>query len=229
MNIVRRNMLSKIPKKDLLNPRKLYYLHKVKPYTLLNYRSLSKLYDLAKLVEKNNIEGDFVEVGCWNGGAGAIMGVVNKLHNETRKVWYLDTFKGFPEPHEKDGEKGKRLSGWSIADTQNVFHLLKKLRLSPSKNPVLEGDVKDTLDTIASSKRKIAILRIDVNMYEPCLSTIKALYNMVSDGGYILFDDYDKWVGYRKAVQEFLNGEPDFVNNDSLPRCMYIKRNNINL
>jgi len=52
------------------------------------------LFDYSSKVVQNNIVGDFVECGVFNGGsAGILAHVLNR--NKNRKLWLFDSFQGF--------------------------------------------------------------------------------------------------------------------------------------
>ena len=53
---------------------------------------------------------------------------------------------------------------------------------------LLEGWFKDTLPT--APIEKLALLRLDGDMYESTIQTLDALYDKVSRGGFIIIDDY---------------------------------------
>src|SRR3989344_22704 len=77
---------TRVPLKILFNPHKTRLLGQVAPYSLCGYPRLSNVYDLARKIEKERIEGDFVECGTWKGGTTAIMGA---LARGERKTWYF--------------------------------------------------------------------------------------------------------------------------------------------
>jgi O-methyltransferase len=52
--------------------------------------------------------------------------------------------------------------------------------------------------------RSIAILHVDGDWYESVMATLEHLYDRVSPGGIIQFDDYGHWAGARRAVDEFM-------------------------
>ena len=96
-----------IPLKDFLNPRRLILFKKIYPYTMVDAKRLSNIYDLAEQIEIDKIEGAFAECGVWRGGCAAIMGFVSKRAKSNRKVWLFDSFEGLPEPTAKDGETAR--------------------------------------------------------------------------------------------------------------------------
>jgi O-methyltransferase len=51
---------------------------------------------------------------------------------------------------------------------------------------------------------KIAVLRLDGDLYSSTMSALDALYHRVSDGGYVIADDYFAWESSRRAVHDFL-------------------------
>ena len=66
----------------------------------------------------------------------------------------------------------------------------------------MRGLFQKTLPTTEISK--IALLHIDGDWYESVRACLENLYDKVTPGGFIQFDDYGYWKGARKAVDEFL-------------------------
>lgn len=65
----------------------------------------------------------------------------------------------------------------------------------------LEGWFSDTLPD--APIEKIAILRLDGDLYESTMDVLTALYERVQPGGYVIVDDYGDWEPCRRAVDEF--------------------------
>ena len=65
----------------------------------------------------------------------------------------------------------------------------------------LKGWFKDTLP--AAPVERLAVLRLDGDMYESTMDALTALYDKVSAGGYVIIDDYGCIEGCRKAVHDF--------------------------
>ena len=74
---------------------------------------------------------------------------------------------------------------------------------SRSDNQVkfLKGWFKDTLPNAPVSR--LAILRMDGDMYESTMDSLSALYPKLSVGGYIIVDDYNAVPACREAVNQY--------------------------
>jgi len=67
----------------------------------------------------------------------------------------------------------------------------------------LQGWFKDTLPSAPIDK--LAILRLDGDMYESTMDALLALYDKISPGGYVIVDDYHVVKGCKTAVHDFLS------------------------
>ena len=65
----------------------------------------------------------------------------------------------------------------------------------------LKGWFKDTLPS--APFEKLAVLRLDGDMYESTMDVIRNLYDKVSHGGFIIVDDYHIWPTCKRAIDEF--------------------------
>ena len=64
------------------------------------------------------------------------------------------------------------------------------------------GFVQDTLPSNDSAK--ISLLRLDTNLYESTVVECEQLIPKLSIGGVLIIDDYFRWLGQQKAVDEYL-------------------------
>jgi O-methyltransferase len=69
----------------------------------------------------------------------------------------------------------------------------------------LVGWFKDTL--AQAPVEKLAILRLDGDMYQSTMDALTALYGKVSVGGFIIVDDYCTFESCRSAVSDFRRSE----------------------
>ena len=67
--------------------------------------------------------------------------------------------------------------------------------------------------TLSSYEGKIALLHLDGDLYESYKVSLNVLYRKVVRGGIIMFDEYadPRWVGARKAIDEFFADKPEVV------------------
>jgi O-methyltransferase len=65
----------------------------------------------------------------------------------------------------------------------------------------LEGWFRDTLPS--APVERLALLRLDGDLYESTLVALESLYDRVSPGGFIIVDDYGAIAPCRQAVHDF--------------------------
>ena len=53
------------------------------------------------------------------------------------------------------------------------------------------------------------MLHIDVDLYEPTKIILEKLYDKVTTGGIIIFDDYGAFAGTNKAVDDFFDNKSE--------------------
>ena len=88
---------------------------KIIKHTMVTYDGLCSLADMVRYLEKKNIKGNFVELGCHKGGASALMALVNKQFSTLpRHIHAFDSFEGLPEPCKKKDNLGETSRLWGI-------------------------------------------------------------------------------------------------------------------
>jgi hypothetical protein len=154
---------------------------------------------------KNNIEGDFVEVGVWRGGACILAREIFKELNINKKVWVYDSFEGLPKPNETKYPQDAGDNHWNIPElsvsleqVQNNFRLFSEL---DDNVKFIKGWFKDTMPI--NTIDKISVLRLDGDMYESTIDPLEYLYPKLSSGGYCIVDDYTSRYGAYAAVNDY--------------------------
>lgn len=195
---------------------------KVRDRTMTSENSIFNLIEATRYIAKNNIPGDIVECGVWRGGSMlAVALALNSLEINSRNLYLYDTYQGMTPPTELDIDlKGKsaqsHLSHSKISDSTShqpgviAFASLGDVMMgmSESKYPVqnihyVQGDVATTL--LEHKHKKIALLRLDTDWYESTKIELEELWDLLATGGVLILDDYDYWVGAKKAVDEFFS------------------------
>lgn len=161
--------------------------------TMIGLRALDNIQECIEDILSNNIPGDFIETGVWRGGATIFMRAVLKTYNITdRIVWAADSFKGLPKPSNNTYKE-------DIADHLHTFDQLKiplsEVKKNFSKYGLLDNQVKFLVgwfkDTLPKAPiKRLALLRLDGDMYESTVDSLHALYPKLSVGGYVIIDDY---------------------------------------
>jgi len=163
---------------------------------------------LTERVISSNVQGDIVETGVWRGGASILARAVLAAYGvHDRRVILADSFEGLPPP-DKDrypADEGSILHDYSelAVSAEKVRSNFEKFRLFDDQVVLLKGWFKDTMPVFPSNR--IAILRLDGDLYESTIIPLMYLFDKVSVGGWIIVDDYGCIPGCKLAVQDFLS------------------------
>lgn len=174
---------------------------------------LIHLGTLVRTILADRIPGDFVECGVWRGGAAFLMAdLLRRAGIADRKVWLFDSFEGLPTPDQVDGQAAMQYTQdkdkpWyqdnCRASVEEVQRNAKKLGLAPYTE-LVKGWFEESLPAHRARVGPVALLRIDCDWYRSVRCCLDHLYDQVSPGGIILFDDYYTYDGCAIAVHEFL-------------------------
>lgn len=174
-------------------------------------------YDMGIHVVRNNIPGDIVECGIAAGANLATMILGCMYAGGQKTAWGFDSFEGIemagPRDFEQPGIGGPhknapphdgeiKSSGVTAIDEPTVRMLFDRWALTDYPVRLVKGWVQNTIPH--QSLTQIAILRLDMDVYEPTRHALIHLYPLVSPGGVIIIDD---WVldGCRAACEEYFS------------------------
>ncbi len=122
-----------------------------------------------------------------------------------RRIFVADSFEGLPKPDEDKypadrGDKlnTNRLLAVSQEDVENNF---RRYGLLDHQVVFLKGWFKDTLPNAPIDK--LAIMRLDGDMYGSTMDALLNLYPKLQAGGYCIIDDYGAIKGCRQAVDDY--------------------------
>jgi O-methyltransferase len=175
--------------------------------TMIGMQRLTSLQRCVETVLADDIPGDLIECGVWRGGACILMRAVLAAHgDETRSVWLADSFQGVPrgDPANYKADKGIRLDryagilGVSEAEVRANF---QRYGLLDEQVRFLPGWFKDTLHDAPIDR--IAVLRLDGDLYESTMQALDALYPRLSPGGFCIIDDYHVMKPCEQAVTDY--------------------------
>jgi hypothetical protein len=164
-----------------------------------------------------NVHGSIVECGVFQGGsllAYAQLSAIFEPVNHQRRVIGFDTFDGFqgiapqdhgaPTDHAVAGGLATHAAD-EIRRCASVFDLNRSIAHIP-KIEVVEGDVTTTVPEYleANPHLIIALLVLDMDVYEPTKTVLRHFLPRIPSGGIILFDELNapQWPGETRAVIE---------------------------
>lgn len=190
-------------------------------YTMVGRRRLDHLQTCVETVLADRIPGDFAETGVWRGGSCMLVKALLDLHRaHDRCVWLADSFRGMPAPRDHDDGADLSRNRYLAVSSDQVRANFARFGLLDARVRFLEGWFADTLP--AAPIARLAVLRLDGDLYHSTMDALRHLYHRVSPGGFVIVDDYGSWPSCRRAVTEFLaaRGEcPDIQTIDFTGVC----------
>ena len=170
---------------------------------MIGRQRLDHLQACVETVLDEGIPGDFIETGVWRGGACMLIKAVLEAHGaQTRVVWLADSFAGMPPPSPADD--GRALTGnqYLTVPVEQVRRNFERFNLLDDRVRYLKGWFHETLPDAPVGK--LALLRLDGDLYHSTMDALNHLYDRVVPGGFVIVDDYHHWTGCHRAVDEFL-------------------------
>jgi O-methyltransferase len=175
-------------------------------HTMIGLERLDNIQQCAEDILLNNIPGDLIETGVWRGGSTIFMRAILKAHkNIDKNVWVADSFEGLPKPNPAkypadrgDLHHAQKSLAVSLDQVKENF---QKYDLLDDRVIFLKGFFCDTLST--NDINKLALIRLDGDMYESTMDALVYLYPKLSVGGYLIVDDYGAVNSCRKAVEDY--------------------------
>ncbi len=173
--------------------------------TMVGLKRLDSLQQCVTSVIRNGVPGDLIETGVWRGGSSIFMRAILKAYGDTsRKVWLADSFRGLPppDPARYPVDEGDTL--WKYSELAIPMEQVKanfsRYGLLDDQVAFLPGWFRDTLPT--APIERLAVLRLDGDLYESTMEALVALYPKVSAGGFVIVDDYGLPT-CRAAIEDF--------------------------
>lgn len=162
-------------------------------HTMLSDARLENARMCVETVIQNNVIGDIIETGVLRGGCCIYMRAVLWTYGVTdRTVWLADSFEGLPAPNVEKypadaGQTWHEFMGGEVA-VEHVRRNFERYGLLDDQVRFLRGWFKDTLPT--APIERLAVIRLDGDLYESTMDAIVSLYPKLSPGGYCIVDDY---------------------------------------
>ena len=121
-----------------------------------------------------------------------------------RTVWAADSFEGVPPPSWPQDE-GFDISANVLpvlaVSLDEVRELFRRYGVLDEQVKFIKGWFKDTL--AAAPIERLAILRLDGDLYESTMDALAPLYDKVGRGGFVIVDDYGSCPPCKRAIDDF--------------------------
>jgi O-methyltransferase len=174
--------------------------------TMIGLKRLDNLQHCIETALADDVPGDLIETGVWRGGATIFMRAVLAAHQVTdRTVWVADSFRGLPEPDLGRYPADEGDIHWTFEElavsADEVRANFERYRLLDDQVRFLEGWFADTL--VTAPIERLAVLRLDGDMYGSTWDSISALYPKLSLGGFVIVDDYFAVEGCQRAIEDY--------------------------
>jgi hypothetical protein len=175
-------------------------------HTMVGLKRLANVQECVENVIADGVAGDLIETGAWRGGTTIFMRAILKAHGFTdRTVWVADSFAGLPPPDAVHfpHDRGDTLHEFpQLAVTlERVRDNFRRYGLLDEQVRFLKGWFRDTLPD--APIERLAVLRLDGDLYESTIQALDGLYDRLTAGGYVIVDDYGNVAGCRQAVHDF--------------------------
>ena len=173
------------------------------PMTMIGRPRLDNVEACLKQILAEDIPGDCMETGVWRGGCTIFMRGLLKAYGVTdRTVWVADSFQGVPEPTmPQDEGLNLHLDTKLAVPLETVQENFRRYDLLDEQVKFLPGWFEETMAT--APVESLALLRLDGDLYSSTISVLDAMYDKVSDGGFVIVDDYAALEPCRQATDDF--------------------------
>ena len=161
--------------------------------TMIGMDRINNLQQCVERVLADKVPGDLIETGVWRGGSCIFMRGVLKAHGVTdRTVWVADSFEGLPPPNP---DKYPQDAGLHFEQYKELAVSLEEVQRNFERYDLLDGQVRFVKGWFRDSLPgapigKLAVMRLDGDLYESTMDALTSLYDRLSPGGFVIIDDY---------------------------------------
>lgn len=152
------------------------------------------------------VDGDLVELGCYEGDTSLLLAELLKNHKSSKKLWIYDSFEGLPEKSvEDESAAGIDFCRGELSASKREVKA-RFLRANLPVPVIKKAWFQDLTDEDLPSEIGFAFL--DGDLYESIKASLELVEDKMAEGGVIIIHDYEneQLPGVTKAVDEFLIG-----------------------
>ena len=197
-------------------------------YLTCDYTRMAKWaahYEFFKMTE--DLPGTIVECGLFKGVSFIRFAMFRRMfgNNHSKKMIGFDVFGKFPDSTFELDRKyiDKFLSETGTGDGISKKQLMDVLKYKgiDENLELVEGDICETIPKYIDKEPslKISLLNLDPDIYEPSVTTLEYFCPRIVKGGILILDDYGKFTGETKAIDDYFKGKDVKIRKFSF--CQY--------
>jgi len=145
-----------------------------------------------------SIEGDFVECGVLRGFSSKVICEYLEFEKSEKNFYLYDTFSGLPV--ETSTEKERKDWDYTSYSYDELYQEVKEAFSTYPNVHVVPGKVPFVFDEVVPEK--IAFMHIDMNSEAAEVMALEHLFDRVTVGGIIVFDDFGWMVNQNQMIAE---------------------------
>lgn len=158
------------------------------------------LRELQKILD-NQVDGDVVELGCYEGTTSLFL--QRMLRGNNKELYVYDSFEGLPPKDQHDSSPaGEHFKAGELSVSKSQF--IKNFKQAGLPLPVIrKGWFEQLSDNDAPGK--IAFAFLDGDFYTSTICSLKLVWPHLTDNATVVIDDYqtEALPGVAKAVKEW--------------------------
>jgi hypothetical protein len=176
-------------------------------HTMIGLARLENIERCAETLFTEEIEGDFLEAGVCQGGATIFMRALQHAHGQAhRRTWVVDSFCGLPPSGSPDDARyGLKLDEPNVptlaCSEETVREHFARYDLLDEGSCFVAGWLAQSIPDAGIGR--LALLRIDVDLYSSTSEALELLYPKLAPGGFVIIDDYGTLQCCADAVNDF--------------------------
>lgn len=194
-----------------------------------NFPVFAPRYNLARFISHYelfkkiiNLPGAIIDLGVFRGASTFTWAKLCEIFCPTdirKTVYGFDTFEGFPALSSEDGPEDRlqdvQVGGYFGGTTVERDLFIARSAMNHDRHlkhaeriKFIKGNVCETIPEFVKTKGnglRIALLNLDVDLYEPTKAALHYFVPLMVRGGVIILDEYavDTFGGESKAVDEY--------------------------
>ena len=174
--------------------------------TMAGHKRLQNVATLLLNARSANVAGSYVECGVWRGGMSIFAKAVIEVYQMQRRVYLCDSFQGLPPPRsgslrpDETIYASKKFNASLAKGEDTVTRNFYRFGVSMEGVRMVPGYFVDSLPGLRAELKgrgeRLALLRLDGDMYDSTIDILYNLYDLVEVGGFIIIDDF----GWRQGI-----------------------------